>query len=224
MANPYIPPRDADFDTWLLNFTTKLTAAPTTYGLIAGDATACAAQYTAWHAAYLATTIPATRTPVTIATKDTAKITALLVIRPYAQRIAVNPAVTNGDKVAIGVNPRGTVPTPVPAPTSFPVLGLISITPGQAQIKYHDSALGTGKNKPVGAIGMELWLGTGTTPITPPTGLSYQNTFTKSPLFVDTTGHAGATVQLFARWITRSGPAGVAQPGPWSTSLGFTAN
>jgi len=35
-----IPSRDADLDTWLLNFKTLIAATPTNYGLVAADATA----------------------------------------------------------------------------------------------------------------------------------------------------------------------------------------
>lgn len=215
----YIPPRDADYDAWFLNFSTLLTASPTTYGLVAGDATAVATQYTAWHAAYLAATNPSTRTPVTVATKDTARITATLVLRPYCQRIAVNPAVTNGNKVAIGVNPRGTVPTPIPAPLTFPALIWLGASPGVIQLAYKDSSLGATKKKPFGAIGMELWVGYSATTPPPLSECAFVSMNTKSPLVLDTTGNAGKAISIYARWATRSGPAGVSQPGPWSVVL-----
>ena len=39
MANDFIPTRDAELDTWLLNFKTLIAANPANYGLVAGDAT-----------------------------------------------------------------------------------------------------------------------------------------------------------------------------------------
>jgi hypothetical protein len=215
----YIPARDIDFDAWLLNFSTLLTASPTTYGLVAGDATAVAAAYTAWHDAFIDATTPGTRTPVTVATKDTERINATVIVRPLAQRIAVNPAVDNGDKVAIGVNPRGTVPTPIPAPLTFPVLVWLGATPGVIQLAYKDSSLGATKKKPFGAIAMELWVGYAATTPPPLVETNFVGNFTKSPLVLDTTGNAGKAVSIYARWVTRSGPAGVAQVGPWSVVL-----
>lgn len=219
---PYIPPRDADYDIWLLNFTTLLTATPTAYGLVAGDATICAAQYTTWHAAFLAATNPGTRTSVTVAAKDVARINSVNVIRPYAQRIAVNPSISNSLKIGIGVNPRGTVPTPVPPPTTFPIVGLLAATPGVFQLAYKDSSLGATKKKPFGAIGMELWIAYGTSSGQPVSDAGFIGSYTKSPLFVDTTGFTGKVASIYARWATRSGPGGQTQPGPWSTVLSAT--
>lgn len=216
----YIPAKDADFDAWLLNFTTLLTAAPTTYGLTAPDAVICAAQYTAWHPAYIAATDPSTRTSVTVAAKDAARVTAEQVIRPYAQQISKNASVTPGDKTAIGVNLPNNSPVPIPAPTSFPILGFRSATPLQHLLQYQDSDLGTGKAKPFGAIGLELYRAIGTVPAVDPSQAEYYAQVTKSPCRVTfTAGDVGKTCTYFARWITRSGPGGVAQSGPWSAPL-----
>lgn len=220
---PYLPPRDADFDAWLDNFSDLITAAPTTYGLVSGDAVIIAAQNTAWHAAYVLAINPSTRTPVTVAAKDVARVNATVIVRPYAQRIAVNPAVDNSDKVAVGVNPRGTVPTPIPAPTTWPALVWLGASPGLVQIAYKDSALGATKKKPFGAIGMELWVGYGTTSPPPLVDTVFAGIVTKSPLGINTTGNAGKAMSIYARFSTRSGPAGSAQVGPWSPVLVGTA-
>ena len=50
---PYIPVKDADLANWLDNFSALITASPATYGLVAGDAVAIAAQVAAWDAAYV---------------------------------------------------------------------------------------------------------------------------------------------------------------------------
>ena len=219
-APSYIPAKDADFDAWLLNFTTLLTAAPATYGLTAPDAVTCAAQYTAWHPAYVAATDPSTRTPVTVAAKDAARVTAEQVNRPYAQQISKNASVTPGQKTAIGVNLPNNSPVPIPAPTSFPILGFRAATPLQHQLQYQDSDLGTGKAKPSGAIGLELYRAIGTVPALDPSQATYYGTATKSPTRVTfSAGDVGKACTYFARWITRSGPGGVAQNGPWSAPL-----
>ena len=135
----YIPPKDADFDNWLQNFTALLTAAPTDYGLVAGDAVVCAAQYTAWHPAYLAATNPSTRTSATVAAKDGARVTAVATIRPYAQSISRNMAVSDLLKIGIGVNLPNNVPVPIPPVSTAPALILQSAAPQQHIIQYRDS-------------------------------------------------------------------------------------
>lgn len=220
MSQPYIPPTDSGFDTWLTNFSTLLTAAPATYGLTAPDATAVAAERTAYHAAYVAATDPGTRTSVTIAAKDSAKVSALAVVRPFAVSISLNSGVTDEDKTDIGVTVRKTVPTPVPPPTTTPALVLIAGVPQAHQLRYYDTSTPTTKAKPAGAVGIEIWRAIGTSPAVDPAQASYYTTWTKSPNVSQFLApDVGKTCTYFARWVTRGGPGGSVQVGPWSASL-----
>lgn len=217
---PYIPTKDADFNNWLLNFSALLTASPTTYGLTAPDATAVADVTTSWSTAYATATNPDTRTSPAVAAKDAARAAAESTVRTYAQQISKSDAVTPEDKLAIGVNIPNTTPVPIPAPTSFPQLSFRAATPLVHTLQYQDSDLGTGKQKPFGAVGIEVWRSVGTVPATDPAQASYYSTFTKSPLRVSFDApQVGKTCTYFARWVTRSGPGGVAQKGPWSAPL-----
>ncbi len=219
MASPYIPASDANFDIWSANFSTKLTAAPTTYGLIAGDAVAVAAVVLTWHNAYLAATTPATRTPVTIAAKDNARAAAEALIRPYATRVSTNPAVTDANKVALGVTVRTTVPTPIPPPTTVPNLSLLAAITGQQTLEYKESGT-SNKAKPYGSIGVQLFRAIGTVFATDPDQAVFVCVATKSPSVQGfNSGDSGKKVTWFARFTTASGPGGVAQVGPWSDPL-----
>jgi hypothetical protein len=60
MGSSYIPSRDADLDTWALNFKTLISATPTNYGLQASDGTAVTNAFNSWHTAYLAAVNPST--------------------------------------------------------------------------------------------------------------------------------------------------------------------
>lgn len=220
MQAPYLPPRDVDFEDWFRNFSTLLTASPTTYGLVAGDATAVATRYTAWHAAYLLATNPATRTSPTIATKDSERILSESLLRTYAVQISRNPAVSNGNKTAIGVNLPNTARTPVPPPTTVPTLALVQAIHFLHTLSYKDTSTPTVKAKPAGAIGMEVvrTIATGATS-DPFAAVSY-GTLTKSPAQIGyTAGDVGKTATYWGRWVTRSGPGGQAQAGPFSAPL-----
>lgn len=220
MQSPYIPPQDAQFDAWLTNFSTLLTAAPTTYGLVAGDAVIVAATVAAWSPAYAAAINPATRTPVTVAAKDAARANAEATVRPYATQISRNAGVTNGDKTAIGVNLPNTARTPVPPPTTQPALSLDSSIHFQVSIRYYDTTTPTTKAKPAGVIGLELVRVIGTAPSVDPTaGVAY-GVLTKSPAVIGHTApEVGKFCTFFGRWTTLSGPGGQAQSGPWSAPL-----
>lgn len=219
MATPYIPPKDADFDAWLVNFDTLIAANPTNYGLVAGDATAITAVTTPWSAAYPIAINPATRTAATIATKDAARATAEATVRPYAIRIRNNSAVSDALKIGVGVTIPNTPPTPIPAPVVAPVLSLLSAISLEQTLEYK-AAGALGKAKPFGAIGVEVWRAVGTVPAVDPLQTAFKGTVTKSP-FRQTflAGDQGKIVTYFGRFVTRSGPGGVAQVGPWSDPL-----
>ena len=82
---PYIPAPDASLNNWASNFSTLITAAPATYGLVAGDATAIATVVATWSAAYDLITSPSTKTKDAVQAKNAAKIAMLGTIRPYAR-------------------------------------------------------------------------------------------------------------------------------------------
>jgi len=122
MGSSYIPSREADMDAWLLNFKTLIAANPASYGLVAGDATAISAAYAAWNAAYLAATNPTTRTRATVQTKNQQKANVLSVVRGYAASIRANRAVTDALKIGLGLHIHDAQPTPIPPPSTYPVL------------------------------------------------------------------------------------------------------
>src|SRR5688572_775218 len=153
---PYFPSRNADIAPWLLNFSTLLTAAPTDYGLTAGNAVTVAAQNTAWQAAYTAATNPVTRTSVTVAALQSATFTMRAIVLPFATLIAGNPAVLDADKIAIGVTVRITTRTPIPPPADAPGFDLVRVTPLSARYRYYDLATPTSKKKPYGAVSIEV--------------------------------------------------------------------
>lgn len=206
MTTPYIPPKDADFLAWLDNFDGLTSVNFAAYGLSGGQAATITTQRSNYDAAFAAATNPATRTPVTVATKDTTKATALATVRPLAQLIRNNPAVADADKVALGLTVADLNPSPIPPPTSFPMLDILRATPGVHWLQYRDSDTPTSKQKPFGAVGMELWQAVGIAPVVDPAAASYIGTVTKSPLSVNlNAADAGKYATYFARWITRRG-------------------
>lgn len=221
-SQPYIPAADAFFDAWANNFSTQLTSAPTSYGLIAGDAVIVAGLYAAWAAAYALAIAPATRTTAAIADKDAARAGLETTVRPYAQRIRVNPAVSNLDRVTIGVTVAVFPPTPIPAPLTNPVLSLIRALPLTHVMAYADSDTPTTKAKPYGVKQLALHVTVGIAPAVDPTAARYIGGFTKSPMQTSfEAGDRGKYATYFARWQNGSGPGGVGATGPWGTPISF---
>lgn len=216
---PYLPPKDALFANWLSNFSTLLSGNPTDYGLDAADAVAVAAVNTTFQDAYLVSQDPSTRTAPTVAAKDAARASAEAVVRPYAVQISRNSAVTDQKKADIGVTIPSQVPTPIAAPTVAPDLALIAATHGSMSLSYK-AAGSSGKSKPFGAIGVEIFRSVGTVSATDPAQATYNGTVTKSPFRQSFAAEdAGKVCTFFARFVTRSGPDGQAQVGPWSGAI-----
>ena len=212
MSSSYLPQKDADLQNWVLNFKTLIAANPTTYGLKAADATAITSLYTAWNAAYVLVTSPTTKTAATVAAKNIARTNMNATYRSYAQNIANNAGVTSANKIALGLNPRTSIPTPVAAPVTYPLLAFPSTLSNGIVLRFRDElASPSVKAKPPGVTGLELHVG-----LADP-GTSGANIAamplaaikTKSPDVIDTTaiGH-GVPIWVAARWITRRGLTG----------------
>lgn len=220
MSATYIPAKDADFALWASNFSALITATPTAYGLIAGDAVAIASVNSPFQAAFLLSTNPATRTSPTVATTRGARASAEAVMRPYAMRINANQSVTNAQRLNLGLTVRVTTPTPIPAPATSPALVLVAAVPGQMELQYRDSSTPTAKAKPFGAVALALFSKVAATPTADPADATFAALVTKTPFLVPfTSPEAGQTATFFARWVTASGPSGIAQNGPWSAPL-----
>jgi hypothetical protein len=220
MANPYLPQADAEFENWFSNFQARLTATPTVFGQTAPTATAVAAQYVLWLAAYALAIDPITRTPVTVAAKDSVKAVATAIVRPVAVQISLNQAVTNGNKVAIGVNVRSFPPTPIPAPTSAPAIVVVSVTPGVQQMRYYDTLTPTTKAKPAGSASLQVWRAVGIAAAVDPSVAVFYGSLTKSPFLSNfDSSQAGKICTYFVRWATRGGAGGISLVGPWGAPL-----
>lgn len=154
----FIPASDAGFDAWVNNFSTKLTAAPTSIGLVAGDATAMAALVTTWNTAYAAVLVPATKTAVTIETKNVARTNAEFAARGYAAIAQAFAGTTNAERLDFGLTVPDAVPTEIGAPTSKPVANIEDNGNLLHVIRLRDELTPTSNAKPDGSIGAEVYV------------------------------------------------------------------
>lgn len=225
-TTPYIPAREVDLVNWADNFASLITADPATYGLDAMAASTIQTAVDAWDAAYAAGTDPSTRTPVTVAAKNTAKLAMLPIVRAYASQIRINPGVDNADKTALGLNLPNNSPSPIPAPATVAVLTITSATPLRHTVKFRDeTASPTSRAKAPNAIGCEIWVGISTIALTDPAQCKFYGTAVKVPFFVEyDPADAGKIATLFGRWSNRAGSAGnnINLTGPWGTAISQT--
>jgi hypothetical protein len=205
----YIPQTDAGLEAWALNFSTLLTAAPTTYGLTSGNATTVASVYSAWHTAYLAAVDKPSRTQIQVQAKNTAKANLLAVVRPFAQQIRANASVSDADKVAVGVTVPGGSPTPIPAPTSRPLLTIQQGNSLSHTLRYADEATPDKRSKPFGAQLIEIRVVLGTSVSADPSAGNVVTQKGRQPVIVNyDSADRGKVATYFARWISRKGDTG----------------
>lgn len=208
-ATNYIPPKDADFRAWALNFSTLITATPTAFGLTAPQATAYAALYAAFNTALNTATDPSTRTKVTVAAKDVARANLESNTRTLAGIVQGFPTITPSQLAALGLTVRSAARPPVPAPVTAPVLSIVSNNVLTSAVRYGDALTPASRAKPFGAVALQLFVKYGTVPPVSIADAALLGTFTKNPCNVDwPPAHAGETAYLIGRWITRKGLTG----------------
>lgn len=214
----YIPQRDVDLGPWADNFRDLIVAAPATYGLQASDGVAIAAVVDAWDTAYATATNPATRTPSTIAAKDSAKGAMVPILRFYAQTVKLNQGVTNENKIALGIHVNDAGPTPVPVPPTAPALTLDSQRHLSMTLRARDQATPSSNAKPFGVIGGEIATTIGVAIATDPNAALFTRIQTKTPFTLDfAPADVGKICTIWSRWFNRKG-----ELGPWSNSLSQT--
>ena len=216
---PYIPSRDSKLDLWADNFQTLIAANPALYGLMAADAVIITAAYDSLARRLLARHVAEHENRDDRQHKNTARVTMLGIIRPYATNISLNAGVASGDKTALGVNPRTSTPSPITPPTTNPVLYLQSAQYLWAYVRYRDSAATPSvKAKPYGVVQIQIFGKASAAAITDPTTLPLLATATKSPVVLNLSGQTvGQQLYLAARWVLKTGGLS-----PWSPIINFT--
>jgi hypothetical protein len=218
MSNSYIPSRDVDLVPWAQNFSTLISANPAKYGLTSGNATDIAAVVASYADAYATATNPSTRTPSTIAAKDSAKGAMVPILRLWAQTIKLNSGVSNEDKVALGIHINDSGPTTIPPPATAVLIGLRSQFHLTMQLDIRDVSTPTSRSKPTGSIGALIYRKI--TPLseptpTDPTTATFDGLYTKN--LVDqgfSADEVGKRCTFWARWTNAKG-----QEGPWSAAF-----
>src|SRR5438045_194593 len=147
----FLPHKDQDLEAWANNFDTKITATPTAYGLVAGDATAfhgLAQDYTTKLAAAVN---PTTRTKVRIPAKNTSRAALKAKARALAKIVNAYGPITNAQRAELGLNVRNPGPTPIPAPATRPVLVFENAGPLETRLHIADELSPSSRKRAPGA-------------------------------------------------------------------------
>lgn len=205
----YIPAPDEACRAWAQNYSTKITATPTVYGLVAGDATAMAAAYAAFAAALALATAPATRTSVTVATKDTTRATMVALVRSQVAKVQAYSAITPTLLSELGLTVRKTTRTPIPPPATRPLLTIVRSNGPVLDMRINDELTPDSRAFPFGAPLCQVYYKAGLTPGTDLSTYSLLATVGRSVSALDVTHILpGAVMNFVCRYINRRGEVG----------------
>jgi hypothetical protein len=214
MARNFYFGKDSDIVAGSANFSTLITASPTTYNLVAAQATAFAALNTALQSAYTASINPDTRTPVTVGAKRIA-VANMRANAVLLSKIIYSTATVNDSQLtALGLLPRASR-TPVPAPSAAPGIDIVSSVGNTVKIRLHDSTSSTRRGKPAGVSGASVFSFVGAVAQTDAAGWTFEGNTSKTVVEVafPNTSAPGAKVWFTAYWFNarkQSGPPAAA--------------
>jgi hypothetical protein len=207
----FLPAKDADLLAWSSNFSAKITATPTAYGLTAAQATAYGSLHTAFSTALATASNPATRTRGTIAAKDAARDPLKANARDLARIINAFPSITNQQRIDLGLNPRSGTITPTNPPDETPVMEVVSAIGRMLKIKLRaqDSSR---RGKPDGVDGATVFSFVGSAPPADISLWKFEGSTTRTVFDLEFPASvpAGSQVWLCAFWFSpraQSGPA-----------------
>ena len=212
MPSQYIPSTESGIAAWSGNFSTLIGANPGAYGLMISDSVTIATSFNLFNAALLLAVNPVTKTKATVADKNAKKYAMLATLRQYAQVIKRNLGVSNDAKIALGLTIDDSGRTPIPAPTTAPILQIFNGSSLHHIVRFADEATPASRAKPVGVQGVMLSVFVGIAPPTDIEGLPNYGLITRQNFDIGySLEQRGKIAFYYGRFVT---PAGL--PGPWS--------
>lgn len=212
----YMGTTDAEQVVWLRTFIDALGLAPATFfvdpaevAVMLGLVVAVEATFATGGTTGRFANNPATYTPVTVAAFAADLSSAKGMAGPMAMLIKQNPGIADLDKIAAGIRPVNVNRTPIPTPTTIPLLNVLFAGPGTHTLEFADSFTPSLKSKPFGAIGMLTFVAIEIAATMDFALAKYLLTASKNPVFAAfDVADNGKVATYFARWITREGLEG----------------
>jgi hypothetical protein len=214
----FIPRPDEEFDNFANTFVNYVSAHAVALGVPAATATALTSGLLLWTDSFAAHETAQTNALAARATKDTSRDGLEGLIRPTAQMLQANPALTDEQRASMGLPIRDATRTRVAVPTTRPVGQVDTSQRLQHTISWRDESAPNSKAKPAGVRGAEIWLYIGPTPPSDPALAHFVALDTASPYLLEhDAADAGKLAHYLLRWVnTRS------EAGPWSETISAT--
>ena len=214
----YIPPADAAFNAWAVNFVSYVAANTAALGLVAGDVAALGTANSAWRVAYPALAAAQATAQAARQTKDDARAALETEIRSLARRLQASLDVDDTERAAMGITVADTVATAAAVPATRPLVTVDTSQRLRHVITFVDEGTPTKKAKPKGVMGVEIWVKIGDPAPVDPSELDFLAVDTRTPYTADFGGaDGGKTAHYMLRWVNTNG-----EKGPWSETASAT--
>jgi hypothetical protein len=213
MSNPdYLPKKDAYFLTWVINFLQNLFPRLAKLGITQTVYDGLKALSDDFEAAMAKANNPEARTSAAIDEKDEARKALEKQLRAdIKEHLTYNSALTDADRIIMGLPVHKTTKTPIPVPTSLVKAEVNLPSPGVVEIHFQN-ADSEHKAKPFGVSGAEIVHAILDAPTTDWRLLVHSDFDTNSPFKLVFEGpDRGKTVYFALRWENTKG-----EKGPWN--------
>jgi hypothetical protein len=220
-----IPTSDEALANWSTNANTRLVAdGVTVYLLTAGQVSG----YTPLHDSFVASfnTYKAardagTRSESLTAQKDDDKRSLLVYARAIYGAVQINPAVSDADKILLGVHVKDVEPSPSTLPAVPPTLTIASVVGRTVNVVLRDPTFPDRRALPIGATGAFVMTHLGETAPTNPFSYSLQGATgrTSATVILPNDVAPGTKIWLSAVWLGKRKQMGTACT-PISTYVG----
>lgn len=228
MPEQRIPRADGDFAAYANHYYAAVEKFWSVQGLDESDLKPLKEALSAWNAAYPKHVAAQNAAEAARQSKDAAKRELERQIRPVSAFVQSYPKTTDADRAAIGISVRDTGGTPVPAPTSRPLLLVESGSRLTHRLRIFDESAsphaargGTRKARPRGTLGAEVYLAVVAPLEQPPADFNnykFVRTVTRGSAEVTfEPPQGGSRAAYLVRWVSATG-----EPGPWGETVTAT--
>lgn len=213
----YIPRPDGDFDMWQKNFVTYAAANAAALGLLPADITLLTTKQTAWTTSLASHVTASNAAKAACEKKDESRDSFEETFRADVRRIQANPAVTDEQRLALGITVKDELHTMTAAKAAAtrPLAVIDTSERLRHTIKFYDEATPNRRAKPDGVMGAEIWVKIGDPAPTDGSQCVFVALDTASPYVLDFDGaKANQKAYYMLRWVTTQGAKG-----PWSETV-----
>jgi len=203
-----VPKTDTALAEYSTNFNARGSASPGDFNLSVEQMAQYSLLHDAYMASYFAAKAEGSRSSALVAGKDQNKAALLRWARELYHLIQVSPAVSNENKVLIGVKVPSASRSPIAPPELAPLMSVLSVVGRTVRCKLSDASAPSVRRRPINARGAIIMSYAGKTP--PPAGTPgwKLEKHTGKPLFaVEFASTVGPETACWiaARWYNRRG-------------------